>query len=117
METFLYAYIADFGGTASARSKFIQFGDGYSQRSPDGLNAESEQWDIEVGGLNLAQKNDLDGFIDRHGGHKAFLWTPNGEVQGKYIFVQPVKRLVKRGGGSLPYYYSRQLTLKKVNDL
>jgi phage-related protein len=117
METFLYAYLADFSGTASARSKYIQFGDGYSQRSPDGINAESEEYDIEVSGLTLAQKNDLDAFLDRHGGHKSFLWTPNGEIQGKYIFVQPIKRSVKRAGGDIPYIYSRQLKLKKVNDL
>lgn len=114
METFLFAYISSFEGTVSYRFRQIQFGDGYNQRSADGINPKSEEYEITVDGMTLAQKNDLDAFIGRHGGHKAFLWTPGGESQGQFVFGQPMKCGLRRGGGILPYWYMRQLTMRRA---
>jgi phage-related protein len=117
METFYFAFTADTSSQSTARSRLIQFGDGYTQRSNGDLNKKAEEYTIECPGMTLAVKNDLDAFLDRHGGHKAFLWTPPEKPQAKFIVVQPVTEAQKRGGGSIPYFYTRSFKLRRVYDL
>ncbi|WP_211440919.1 phage tail protein [Collimonas humicola] len=56
-----------------------QFGDGYTQRTPNGLNPNPDVWNLtfEFGGsptAHLPFKN----FLDALGGTQAFDWTPPG---------------------------------------
>jgi phage-related protein len=116
MDTFDFPHNASVNGSTTYRSINVQFGDGYSQGAPDGINAEERELNIECVYLTIAQAQALDTFLKNHGGHRPFFFTPNDgrNVQGKYIVVQPVQDTVQRGGGTTPYWYSRQLKFKRV---
>ncbi|HIF5575242.1 phage tail protein [Pasteurella multocida] len=62
----------------------ISFGDGYEQRTPQGINNKLRTYSVSfVGREELI--NEIDQFLDDHGAVKAFLWTPyNSIIQGKF---------------------------------
>lgn len=55
------------------------FGDGYSQRTPDGLNVQMEEWTMVWSNVTLAEKNVITNFIDSLQGVGAFYYTMPGE--------------------------------------
>lgn len=61
----------------------IDFGDGYSQRRPKGINHNLRDYSVTFSGTEAKIKS-LDAFLVKHGGYKAFLWTPYGSTQGKF---------------------------------
>lgn len=56
-----------------------EFGDGYSQRSPMGLNSIRRAPTLHWDGLTLAQAQTLDAFFTDKAGAEAFYWTRPGE--------------------------------------
>lgn len=57
--------------------KTIKFGDGYEQRSPNGLNHSLRTFtcDFRVG---INERDVFENFLIRHGGYKSFFWRPPG---------------------------------------
>ena len=64
----------------------VAFGGGYSQRSVDGLNAKSKNWNVVWEGITKTQANTLESFFDGlDGGTEAFLWTdPMTSTENQY---------------------------------
>lgn len=64
------------------RVQSVSFGDGYTQRRPDGLNSVRRVWSLEWTGLNVEDKNTLIDFLVSKKGAYAFLWevSDTGEV-------------------------------------
>ena len=59
-----------------------KFGDGYKQKVGQGLNNESETWDLEFTG----KKEEIFAirqFLREHNGVIPFEWTPRGETEPK----------------------------------
>lgn len=56
-----------------------QFGDGYSQRSADGLNAKRRKYNFIWKGLTQTQSDDLEAFLVARAGAEAFYFTPPNE--------------------------------------
>lgn len=50
------------------------FGDGYTQRSGDGLNPEQRKFTTEWKTLTVAEADEIEAFFARHLGYRAFLW-------------------------------------------
>lgn len=50
------------------------FGDGYTQRSGDGLNPEQRKFVAEWKTLDIAEADAIEDFFMAHKGFKAFLW-------------------------------------------
>lgn len=61
--------------SVEARVLQSQFGDGYSQRAPDGLNSLPETWEL-VWLVQLSNRNSIVNFLKGKLGATAFLWTP-----------------------------------------
>ena len=61
----------------------VDFGDGYTQSRPQGLNHNRATFNLTFSG-NPARIRQIDDFLTRHGGYKTFLWTPPLGKQGKY---------------------------------
>ena len=61
----------------------VDFGDGYTQSRPQGLNHNRATFSLTFSG-NIAKIKQIDDFLTRHGGYKTFLWTPPFGKQGKY---------------------------------
>jgi phage-related protein len=101
--------------TWASPTRIVQFGDGYSERSADGLNRPNEVWDIECAFATQTAGANLQNFLDTVGGWEAFLWqSPRDISPQNYIIVQPVGGTVRRGGGSKPYFYTRSLKFRRV---
>jgi phage-related protein len=78
--------LVDAAKTTTFRTLRASFGDGYSQRAPDGINARSDKWDIKWGALTLEELQIVEAALDSVGGHGILLWTPIGEtVQKKFV--------------------------------
>lgn len=58
------------------------FGDGYRQRTADGLNTIKETWDLEFvqSDTNI---DTIEAFLVSKGGYIAFTWLPLGELVEK----------------------------------
>ncbi|MEF4799969.1 phage tail protein [Escherichia coli] len=83
IETFTWSPRVSPTQTVSFRTRNAKFGDGYEQISGDGLNARSQQWELNfVGTEEYIQA--IKTFLDRHGGTKSFQWKPPLEPLGLY---------------------------------
>lgn len=79
-----------------------QFGDGYSQSSPDGLNNTLEIWNITWAPLTQAQRNTVIDALRSVGTWGTITWTPCDEVterkfqlEGKIKFGRVRKGMYK----------------------
>jgi phage-related protein len=101
--------------TWSMPTRIVPFGDGYTERSSDGLNIANEVWDVECAFASETAGANLQTFLESVGGWKAFLWqSPRDLTAQAYVIVQPVGGSVRSGGGSKPYFFTRKLNFKKV---
>ncbi|MEY2687699.1 MAG: hypothetical protein RL375_1897 [Pseudomonadota bacterium] len=57
-----------------------QFGDGYEERAPDGLNPITQSWQLQFTGIDREVASDIVAFwrarINAAAGQEAFDWTP-----------------------------------------
>lgn len=79
-DTFIWVpLLSSPGGQTTDRTKFIQFGDGYEQEAPDGINTETSTWQ-----LTFIDKADvitaIRDFLRAHQGATPFYWTPPLDV-------------------------------------
>jgi phage-related protein len=89
IETFNWRTPSGASCTPQFRLLTAQFGDGYKQTAPDGLNTKSVSWSLSYTGKSSnGEIQSIIAFIDRHAGARSFYWTPPLGVQalfkGKY---------------------------------
>lgn len=80
METFTWKVRPDMRAESEPRIKSVSFGDGYEQRRPDGINNDLKKYSVTLSRKHVDAK-EVEGFLARHGGVKAFLWTPPYQTQ------------------------------------
>ena len=101
----------------SMPSRIVQFGDGYTQRSADGLNRPNEIWSVECAFASETAGANLQAFLVEHGNWKSFVWkSPRDTIYQSYVIVGAVSGAVRRGGGSKPYFYTRTLKVKATHE-
>jgi phage-related protein len=64
---------------ANTRVRAIEFGDGYAQRSPDGINNTKYTWELSFNNRRYDVINDIEAFFIDKQGSRHFLWTPPDE--------------------------------------
>lgn len=100
------------GGT-SYKILVTQFGDGYSQRVPDGINYTHRRWTVLYENITAAELTTLNTFVDTVGNGQYFLWQPPGiAVTLKWILDGEVRFTARSGN-----LYSVSLTANQVYDL
>jgi len=63
-----------------------KFGDGYSQRAANGLNAVLEVWNVQATPLkNASEANAFEAFLRAQGGVIAFQWTTPFNLTALFI--------------------------------
>lgn len=86
--------------TASGGGKFVvsraQFGDGYSQAVPRGINPHQQEWDVTVSDYTVGIKVVRD-FLANHIG-ESFLWTPPMGTEGYYRCDEGYQPVYQGGG-------------------
>jgi phage-related protein len=70
-----------------------EFGDGYTQSAPNGLNHIKREITLTWTGLTEAQYQELDGFFFGRGGYRPFYYQPRG-------FSTPLKWTCKEWSGT-----------------
>lgn len=85
MKTFRWCVAPNISEKAEPRVTTIKFGDGYEQRSPDGINNDLRTYSVTFRLLNDEAKR-VDEFLTEHNGYKAFLWK--NPVSNKTITVK-----------------------------
>ncbi|WP_323151449.1 phage tail protein [Pseudomonas glycinae] len=93
-EVFTWCPMVDSAGTETDRVRTAQFGDGYSQAVGDGINTRVGTYPLTFRGKR-EYILPIKAFLDRHGGHKSFRWTPPlGEEQ---LFRAPERTISPNG--------------------
>ena len=62
--------------TERARVHVVKFGDGYEQRTPDGINSVVRTYELGWNAITKADANTLDAFFRARQGTEAFTWAP-----------------------------------------
>lgn len=94
----------------SDRLLVADFGDGYGQTAPDGINTVVEEWSLSFDDYPLADIKTITDFLDGLGSAKSFYWTPQDETVAK-LWRAPDGYDVSYGG---PTTRSLNVTIKRV---
>ncbi|PHM46495.1 phage tail protein [Xenorhabdus miraniensis] len=84
LEEFTYIPRVNPTGDITQKVRSVQFGDGYTQRSGDGINSEHQSWTLSF----VGNKQYIDGirqFLARHGGYRTFKWKNPLLDTGLYV--------------------------------
>lgn len=114
LQTFTPPVAPQIGGSAPTefRASEIRYGDGYGDRSGDGLNAESTNVTLVWRTIDPAHVDTIKQFMSDRGGHEAFWYTPPREAAPrKFVCRRMDRRHTKRHRDSLT------ITLEEVFDL
>ncbi|QEX18484.1 hypothetical protein FRZ44_37910 [Hypericibacter terrae] len=92
-----------------------EFGDGYTQRSGDGLNTMPQMRDVSWSALTSDQADEIEAFFEaRTGTDDAFDWTPSGEGSARVFIVMKWARSGRQDSGR---HEGVQASFKEVFDL
>jgi phage-related protein len=58
------------------RVRVAQFGDGYAQRRPAGINTQDQMWTVALNNLTVEKANAVLAFLSARNGVDVFNWTP-----------------------------------------
>lgn len=109
MTTFTWMHDRSPTGDVSFRFKETEFGDGYNQRSPDGINSVVDKWPLAFTG-EAAFINAISDFLDARAGVDPFNWTsPNG-VSGRYLASKYSRTNLGSGVGRVSVTFERDFT-------
>lgn len=102
------------------RRRVVSFGDGYSLRSLDGLNAVTTKVSVQWRAIKVIEMQILRNFFLVHQGVQYFLWTPTSySLAAKWVCPQyswsPVKDSPSDGG--TPRYWDFDANFEQVHDL
>jgi phage-related protein len=70
------------------------FGDGYEQRSPDGLNAIAQTWSLTFNNVDNAIADDIEAFLTAQKGCLAFDWTPKWKATPIKVVCEGFERAI-----------------------
>lgn len=95
-QTFTWSPLVEPTGATKFAVRVAQFGDGYSQAVPDGINNKMDTWPLSFTGA-AALISPIKAFLDSMNGATRFYWTPPLRTQALFrcsdYSVQP------HGGG------------------
>lgn len=78
--------ISGLSKSVNARALVATFGDGYTQRGSDGLNAIGRTYSLTWNALSVANADTIESFFEARAGYEAFEWTaPRDSVAKKWI--------------------------------
>lgn len=105
----LIAY--DSAKTVKHRTLKAQFGDGYSQRAPDGINSQYEVWAISWPAVTASERDTITAALNTAGSASVLTWTPpDSATEKKYLMGDDGYSVNAHGGG----LYTINCTLTQV---
>jgi phage-related protein len=85
MATFTWTPDLGAGMDREPRIRSAQFGDGYTQRALDGLNADMRTRTLSFTVRSLAESQAIQAFLEARGGVESFDYTHPGDTSRKYV--------------------------------
>ena len=76
MADFAWAVSNETKPAYTARVNEVKYGDGYAQRSTDGINAVSEVWTVIIRNCPNAEADAIVAFLKGKSGAASFTWRP-----------------------------------------
>ena len=76
METFHWKVRPDMNVVSEPKVVTVKLGDGYEQRRAAGLNNQLSTYSVTIR-VRKCEHPSLKAFLERHGGVRAFQWTPD----------------------------------------
>lgn len=76
-----FSYTPSYGAQRKHKPRMLEsrFGDGYAQRTGEGINNDPQVWDLVFAKLPPATADAVMSFLSARGGYEAFDWTnPDG---------------------------------------
>lgn len=95
------------------RTLISQFGNGYEQRTPDGINTKLDTWNIQYENLSTTEKNTVLAVFDAVAGWDVITWTPFGEASSKKFRLEDGYSFTPKSGD----LYDISATLKQIFDV
>lgn len=90
--TTTYKPLVGSSSTNEHRARVAEFGNGYSQRSPDGINSKKETWNLTYRG-SAWDMDQIAAFFNDHAGYQTFLWSAPIAYTGQMkVFVKTWRR-------------------------
>ena len=104
----------DFGYSRTGEMRVLttDFGDGYNQRSVDGINATRLAYSISWTNIDTTRKNTLQTFLESTYGVESFKWTPP-DMSTELLWVNDFPTVTPIAAG----VWSISVVLKQVFDL
>jgi phage-related protein len=65
-----------------------KFGDGYEQRSLNGINTDPRMWQLMFQNRETSEADAIAAFLKARKGFESFDWTPSSGSAGKFICVE-----------------------------
>lgn len=93
---------------AEPRIRKVEFGDGYTQETPDGINYNLYTWSLNWDTLTQAEKTTIENFLVARKGYETFTWIDPDGVSYK------VKARTWSITEFTPKVYSIKTTFKQV---
>lgn len=90
----------------------VRFGNGYEQRTPDGINTTQRSWTITYNNLSTTDRNTVWTFLNTVQGTAWWTWTPPGGTSLKWVVDGDVQERVLSGN-----LYTISFTARQVFDL
>lgn len=78
-----------------------RFGDGYAQRTGDGINHIPMKWNLSFDEIPAADGDAIRAFLRARGGYEAFDWTPPGMASARFVCKTWKRRYAAPGNASL----------------
>lgn len=99
--------------TRTYRINAVKYGNGYEQRSPDGINFIEDKWTINWENISSSDYSTLQTALDAAGGWDYFTWTAFGDsTSKKWVQDGPVSLTPVSGN-----FYSVSCPFRQVFDL
>jgi phage-related protein len=82
-----FSYVPSYSSQLKKKPRVFkaQFGDGYAQRTADGINANPQVWTLVWENITQATAAAIEALLDSYGGHTPFTWTPPGRSEIKVV--------------------------------
>jgi phage-related protein len=99
MSTFTYTPSYSISLNKNTRVRAAQFGDGYAQRSGDGINTIMRSWSLKFD--NDTNLDAIETFFETQGGVTSFTWVPPVGLTGKWVCGEWSRNLSDINTGSI----------------
>lgn len=96
MATFTYTPDWNIRIAAKPRVRAVSFGDGYEQRTGDGINTAADSWSLSFASRSNVDAEGIVGFFEARGAVESFDWTPPNAITAIRVVCREWQRTFDR---------------------